>query len=93
MKDQQSCICLSEAYPTIPSSNSEHQPHITTVFHTWPCGRFIEMQSNLRRKKLHRTNQGYNFLGGSFSNRDNVRAQSNLEVKVNASTLKCDFSS
>ena len=31
------------------------------------------MQSNLRRKKLHRTNQDSNFLGGSFSNRDNVR--------------------
>ena len=39
-----------------------------------PYGRFIEMQSNLRRKKLHRTNQGSNFLGGSFSNRDNARA-------------------
>ena len=26
--------------------------------------------SNLRRKKLHRTNQGSNFLGGSFSNTD-----------------------
>ena len=25
------------------------------------------------RKKLHRMNQGTNFLGGSFSNRDNVR--------------------
>ena len=32
------------------------------------------MQSNLRRNKLHTTNQGCNFLGGSFSNRDNVRA-------------------
>ena len=47
---------------------------MTTVFHVWPYGRFIEIQSNLRRKKLHRTNQGSNFLGGSFSNRDNVRA-------------------
>ena len=47
---------------------------MTTVFHAWPYGRFIEIQSNLRRKKLHRTNQGSNFLGGSFSNRDNVRA-------------------
>ena len=37
-------------------------------------GRFLEIHSNLRRKKLHRTNQGSNFLGGSFSNRDNVRA-------------------
>ena len=37
-------------------------------------GRFIEMQSNLTRKKRHRTNQGSNFLGDSFSNRDNERA-------------------
>ena len=29
---------------------------VTTVFHTWACGRFIEIQSNLRRKKLHRMN-------------------------------------
>ena len=33
------------------------------------------------------------FLAGSFSNRDNVRAQSNLEEKVNPSILKDDFSS
>ena len=31
-------------------------------------------ESNLRRKKLYRMNQSSNFLGGSFSNRDNVRA-------------------
>ena len=47
---------------------------ITTVFHTWKYGRFIEIQSNLTRKKLQRINPGSNFLGGSFSNRDNVRA-------------------
>ena len=47
---------------------------MTTVFHTWVYGRFIEIQSNLRRrKKLHRTNESSNFVGGSFSNRDNVR--------------------
>ena len=46
---------------------------MTTVFHAWPCGRFVEIQSNLRRNKLHRTNQGSNFVGGSFSNKDNVR--------------------
>ena len=37
--------------------------------------RFIEIQSSLTRKKLHRTNQGSYFLGGSFGNRDNIRAQ------------------
>ena len=46
---------------------------MTTIFHTWPYGRFIEIQSNLRRKKLHRTNQGSNFFRGSFSHWDNLR--------------------
>ena len=46
---------------------------MTAEFYAWPYGRFIEIQSNLRRKKLQRPNQGSNFLGGSFSNRDNVR--------------------
>ena len=40
---------------------------MTQVFQPRSYGRFI--QSNLRRKKLRRTNQGSNFLGGSFSNR------------------------
>ena len=47
---------------------------MTAVFHAWAYGRFTEIQSNLRRKKLHRANQGPDFLGGSFSNRDNLRA-------------------
>ena len=37
-------------------------------------GRYIDIQSNIRRKKLPRTNQGSNLLEGSFSNRDNVKA-------------------
>ena len=47
---------------------------MTTVVHAWHYGRFIEIQSSLRRKKIHKMNQGSNFLGGSFSNRDNARA-------------------
>ena len=61
--------------------------------HDWPYCRFIEVQNNLAGKKFHRTNQESNFLGGSFSNRGIVRAQSNLEKKVNPSILKDDFSS
>ena len=56
-------------------------------------GRFIEIQSNLRTKKLHTTNQGSNFLGGSVSDKDNVRNKCILEQKVNPSILKDDFSS
>ena len=47
---------------------------MTTIFHAWQYGGFIEIQRNLKRKKLHRKNQGSNFLGGSYSNKDNVGA-------------------
>ena len=51
------------------------------------------MQSNLRRKKLHRANQGSNFLGGSFSNRDNVRAPIQCRRESQPIILKDVFSS
>ena len=41
-------------------------PDMTLAFHARPHGRFIEIQSNLRRMKLHVTNQRSNFLGISF---------------------------
>ena len=47
---------------------------MTTVFQTWSYDRFIEIQSNFTKNKLHRTNQDSNFLGGSFNNRINVTA-------------------
>ena len=47
---------------------------MTTDSHAWPYDRFIEIQSNLNRNKFHRANQGSNFLGGSFSNGDDLRA-------------------
>ena len=47
---------------------------MAAVFHAWLYGKFIETQNNLWGKKLHRANQGSNFLGGTFSNRDNERA-------------------
>ena len=66
---------------------------MTTIFHARPYGRFMEVQSKLRRKKLHRTNQDSDFLGDSFSKGDNVTGPSNLEEKDNLSILKDDFSS
>ena len=51
VKDHQSCVSVLVAYLTIPSSNKEHQPRHSNSH------RFIEIQSNLRRNKLHRTNQ------------------------------------
>ena len=47
---------------------------MATVFHARSYNRFIDIQNSLRRKKLYRTNQGFNFLGGNFSNGYNVKA-------------------
>ena len=76
MTDQGSCIFIFLACLTILSSNlGDNILYMgVTVFHTWTHGRLIEIQSNLTGKKLHRTNQGSNFLGGSLNNRDNVRS-------------------
>ena len=63
---------------------------MATVFCAKTCDRFIEIKSNfIRRKKLH---EGSNFLGGSFSNRDNVRALIQFK-RDDPSILKDDFSS
>ena len=72
IKDQQWCISVPVIYVTYLTARST-SPHMT-VFEARPYGRFTEIQSNLRRKKLHKTNQGSSFLGCCFSNRNNVRA-------------------
>ena len=64
---------------------------MTTVFHAWPYSRLIEIQSNLRRKKLHITNQGSNSLGGRFSNRDNLRASIHFRRESQHRHLKSLF--
>ena len=66
---------------------------MATVFHVWLYVRFIGIQSNLRRKKLHGTIQDSNFGGGSFSNRDNVRAPIELRRETQPQHPKNDFSS
>ena len=47
---------------------------MATVFLAKLYARFVEIKSSLKRKKLYRTNQSFNFLGSSFSNRDNISA-------------------
>ena len=66
---------------------------MATVFPAWSYGRFIEIPSNLMRKKLRRTNHSMNFLGGSFSNRDNVRAPIQFRREGQSQHLNDDFSS
>ena len=67
MKDQQSCISVFVVYPTVSTvlvqiETRSISPGMAAVFYTWSDDRFIEIQSNLRRKKLHRINQGTIFL-------------------------------
>ena len=60
---------------------------MTSVFHALLYGRFTKIQSNLRRTKLHRSNQG------TFSNWDNVRAQIQFRRESQSQHLKDDLSS
>ena len=64
---------------------------MTTVFHAWPYGRFIEIQSNPSRRKPHRTNQGSNFLRVSFSNKDNLRFTFQFRREKESPYLKTQF--
>ena len=64
---------------------------MTAVFYIWAYGSFIEIQSNLRRKKLHRTDYSSNFLGSSFSNRDNVRIPIQFRREVQPQHFKRCF--
>ena len=68
-------------------------PDMTTVFHARLFGRFIEIQNNLRRKKLSRTNQSFNFLEGSFSSRDNVTTVIQFRRERQPEHFENDFSS
>ena len=61
---------------------------MTKLFHGRHYVRFTEIKSNLGWKKLHRTNQGFNFLGSSFSNKDNVRAQIKFQRERQSQHLK-----
>ena len=64
---------------------------IIGVLYSKPHNRFIEIKRNLRRKNLHRANRGSNFLGGSFSNRDNVRIPIQFRREEIAASQKMTF--
>ena len=56
--------------------------------------RFIEIKGNPRKKKYYTNNQNFNFLGGSFSNRENVRTPIQFKAKKeNLTIIKSECSS
>ena len=61
---------------------------MTVVFHGRPYGRFIEIKRNVGRKKRYRKNQGSNFLGGSFSNGDDVKDLTPFKTQIQFPHLK-----
>ena len=54
---------------------------MATIFYAMLYSRFTEIKSNFGRKKLDRTNQMTNFLGGSLSKEDNVRAPIQFRIE------------
>ena len=88
LKDRQSWISHFVAYLTILSSNQGHQPRHDSSILCTALWQIYGDTENLRRKKLQRKNQGSNFLQGSFSNRDNVRAPIQFKRKSQPQHLK-----
>ena len=62
-----------------------------TIFHAWLHGKFIGIMRSFRRKKLHKTNWCSNFLGGSFSKKDNVTAPIQFRKERQPQHLKIWF--
>ena len=63
LKGQQCYIPVSVGFiQNIKEITMKTSPEMTTVFHARLYGIFIEKKSNLKRKKLHKKNQGYNSL-------------------------------
>ena len=91
VKDQQPCISIFVGYPTIPSSNQEHQPGNDNSIRCMAVWQIYRDTEQPQEKELHRTNQGSNFLGGSFSNRVNVRAPIQLGRKSQLQHLQRQF--
>ena len=58
---------------------------MTTLFHDALYATIKEIKTNLGRKKLHRKNHGSSILGGSFSNRDNLKAPVQFRDFIRAS--------
>ena len=81
VKDRQSCISVFVAYLIFQVATKSTSPDVATAFHALPYGRFIAIQRILRMQKLCRTNQGSNFLGSSFSNRNNLRVPIQLRIE------------
>ena len=61
---------------------------MATAFHVRSYVRFIEIKSNLRREKHYKINQGSNFVGGSTSNEENVRAPIQFSKESQSQHLK-----
>ena len=64
---------------------------MTSIYHTKLYSRFLEIKSKFQRKKLYRTNHGFNFLGGGLRNGGSVRPPIQLVKKDSLSILKDEF--
>ena len=91
VKDQQFCISIFQLIRQFQVAPRSTSPDMTTALHAWLYSRFIQIQSKLRKKKIHRPNQSSNFLGSSFSNRDNVRAPIQFRKESQPSILNIIF--
>ena len=76
----QNCIQVYSTYQHIQVAARSTILDMTAVFHARLNYRFLEIKTKHRKKKLYRTNQGSNFLGGTFSNGDNLKVPISIPI-------------
>ena len=72
VKDQQSYISVSVTYLAYPGSNWKHKPRHDNSILCKAVWYFFTDKEQSQEKEPYSTNQGSNFLGGSFSNSGSV---------------------
>ena len=88
VNEHQSYISIFVTYLTFSSSSYENQPRHDNIIPS----KVVDIHNSLRRRKLHRTSQGSNFLGDILAIDKIQEPQFNLKEKENPSTFKDDFS-
>ena len=85
VKDKQSYISVFVAYLTIPSSSLEQQPRYKNSI---SCMVKWQIYRDTEQPQEKETNLGSNFLGGSFSNKHNIRAPVHFRRESQPQLLK-----
>ena len=93
VKEQQSCISIFKAYPTIPSDKQEYQPRYDNSIQYMAAWQIYRCRATSGERNLIEQIKTPMFLEALLPAEIMQEPQSNLEEKINSGILKYNFSS